>query len=153
MHTITKTLTAALALGTALIGTGAANAQEWGSYRTAYGQAYGQNYNQNYRGGNYRDPREQDAINRELVQSTCSGQRANALEIRLRDERRNGRLNDWDARKIQNAIDQVQYRERRECSEHDFRAARDIGKEYVRIRAWMDQESGRYRGGYRGHRR
>jgi hypothetical protein len=157
MHTITKTLTAALALGTAVLAGSAASAQGWNTYNSGYGQVYGQGYDQGYGqpygGGGYnntyRDPREQQAINRDLVDSTCSGQRGAALENRLRSEVQYGRLNPGIARQMHDSIDQLQSRERRECSENDYRSARDIGKEYIRIRAWIDQETGGYRGNNR----
>ena len=70
------------------------------------------------------------------------------LENRLRLEVNRGQINGWTARRIQSAINDLQYQERHECSERDFHSARDIGKDYIRIRAWIDQESGGNRGGY-----
>lgn len=153
MKTTTKIMTAALALGSALVSTGSASAQGWGGRDRGYEPSYNQGYNQSYGGGYggyYRDPREQAAINRQLVDTTCSGQRGAMLENRLRLEVNRGQINGWTARRIQSSIYQLRDQERRECSQRDFRSARDIGKDYIRIRAWIDQETGGYRPvGYR----
>lgn len=138
MNTITKVLTTALALGSAVATTGAASAQDW---RGGYGDGYGYS-------DAWRSPHEQRQIDRYLVDSTCSGQRGYQLENRLRSEVSRGGIDRWTAGRIQTAIDNLQNQERHECRERDFSSARDIGKDYIRIRAWIDQESGGYRGGY-----
>ena len=143
MNTISKSLVAALALSSALAGAGTANAQAWQGQR--YGNGYGNGYGYD---NTYRDPREQASINHYLVDSTCSGQRGLAMENRLRMEVNQRQIDGRTAQRIQTAIDDLQNQERRECSEHDFQSARDIGKDYIRIRAWIDQETGGYRGGY-----
>ena len=149
MNTIFKSLIAAITLGSALAGAGTANAQSWGG--PSYGNGYGNGYGQSYGGGGYyRAPREQASINRYLVDSTCSGQRGFALENRLRMEVNRGQIGGYTAQRIQTAIDDLQNQERHECRERDFHSARDIGKDYIRIRAWIDQETGGYRGGSNG---
>ncbi len=139
MNTISKSLIAAITLASALAVAGPASAQSW------RGQGYGNGYGY---GDTYRDPREQASINRYLVDTTCSGQRGYMIENRLRTEVNHGQINDWTARRIQTAIDDLQDRERHECAERDFESAREIGKDYIRIRAWIDQETGGYRGRY-----
>ncbi|WP_298192257.1 histidine kinase [Novosphingobium sp.] len=142
MKTISKVLTTALALGSALAIGGAASAQDWRG--PGYGYGYGSGY-----GGYQRDPREQGQIDRYLVDSTCSGQRAYLLENRLRREVGSGQIDRRTASRIQRSIDDLQDHERHECRERDFASARDIGKSYIQIRAWIDRESGRYpAGGY-----
>lgn len=147
MNTMIKTMTAALALGGALVSTGAANAQSWGRPASGYGNGHA-GYGNGFGGNGYRDPREQAAINRELVNSTCSGQRGQLMENRLRYEVNRGQIDVRTAGRIQTAIDRLQFQERRECREGDFQSARNIGKDYIQLRVWIDQELGRYRGGY-----
>jgi len=144
MNTMSKSLIAALALGSAVAGAGTANAHGWNNPRYGYGNSYG-----GY-GGYNRDPREQGQIDRYLVDSTCSGQRGYQLENRLRMETDRGEIDGYTARRIQSAIDDLQDQERHECSERDFSSAREIGKDYIRIRAWIDSETGGYRGNYGG---
>ncbi len=146
MKTISKSLLAALALCSALAGAAPASAQSWRGQN--YGYGYSNGYNNGY--NNWRHPREQAQIDRYLVDSTCSGQRGFMLENRLRRELDRGQINNWTARRIQSAINDLQNQERRECRERDFHSARDIGKDYIRIRAWLDDETGRYRGGNGG---
>ena len=69
------------------------------------------------------------------------------LENRLRREVDRGQINNWTARRIQSAINDLQRQEQHECRERDFHSARDIGKDYIRLRAWLDEETGRYRAG------
>jgi hypothetical protein len=149
MNTMSKSLIAALALVGGLAGAGTASAQRWNGndYGNGYGNSYGNSYGNGY-GDSWRHPREQAAINRYLVDSTCSGQRGAMLENRLRLEVNRGQIGGGTARRIQSAINDLQYQERHECSERDYQSARDIGKDYIRIRAWIDQESGGNRGGY-----
>lgn len=154
MNRISKSFIAALAMGSALAGAGTANAQSWGDRDFGHDRGWsddgGNGWNNDWQqgGGNRRHPREQAAINRYLVDSTCSGQRGFMLENRLRLEINRGQIGGRTARRIQNAIDNLQDAERHECRERDFNSARDIGKSYVQIRAWIDQETGRYGGGY-----
>ncbi|KUR70262.1 hypothetical protein AQZ52_15515 [Novosphingobium fuchskuhlense] len=144
MNTISKVLTAALALGSAVALGGTANAQDWrGGYGNGNGYGNGYGYS-----NSWRSPREQASIDRYLVDSTCSGQRGYQLENRLRLEVSRGGIDRWTAGRIQTAIDDLQDQEQHECRERDFSSARDIGKNYIRIRAWIDQESGSYRGNY-----
>jgi len=133
MKNLTKITMAALALGSAVVAAAPASAQDW---RGGYGNTW-------------RSPREQGQINRYLVDSTCSGQRGYMVENRLRLEVNRGTIDRWTARRIQTAIDDLQDQERHECRERDFSSAREIGKDYIRIRAWIDQESGNYRGYWR----
>ncbi len=127
MKTITKTLTAALALGGAMAMSGCASAQEW------RGQGYGPEW---------RSPREQAAYVQMQVDNTCSGQRGYNLESRLRDAVDRGRVNRWTAGRIQSAIDNLQYSERHECREGDYRSVHGISREYNRISAWIGREAG-----------
>jgi hypothetical protein len=142
MKTTIKVLATALALGSATAMGGAASAHDWRGPGYGYGYGYGGGY-----GGYYRSPREQGQIDRYLVDSTCSGQRAYMLENRLRREVGSGQIDRWTAARIQRSIDDLQDHERHECREGDYAAAREIGKGYIRIRAWIDEESGQYPGG------
>lgn len=135
-----KKITAGLVLGAALLAGGAAQAQSWGNYDRGYGNGYGYQ----------RDWREQRDIDRTLVESTCSGQRGQAIEARLQREVWEGDIDRRTAARLQWEIDRLQDRERHECRERDFREARDIGKQYVRIRALIDQQTG---DGYRSRGR
>ena len=141
MNSFLKITTAALALGSALTMTGTASAHEW---RGGYNNGWNGGWN-----GGWRSPREQGQIDNYLVDSTCSGQRGYMVENRLRLEVNRGTIDRWTARRIQTAIDDLQDQERHECRERDFSSAREIGKDYIRIRAWIDQESGNYRGYWR----
>ena len=140
MNSFLKITTAALALGSALTMTGTASAHEW---RGGYNNGWNGGWN-----GGWRSPREQGQIDNYLVDSTCSGQRGYMVENRLRLEVNRGTIDRWTARRIQTAIDDLQDRERHECAERDFESAREIGKDYIRIRAWIDQETGGYRDRY-----
>jgi hypothetical protein len=132
MSIISKSLIAALAMGAALAGTGTASAQSWGGH--GYGGGYG-----------YSDSwRQPGPGNRNLVAATCSGQRGMQLENRLRFKMSRGRIDPRTARRIDRAIDRLQYREFHECREGDFRAARNIGREYNRIDRWIDAEIRRF---------
>jgi hypothetical protein len=138
MKTMTKVLTTALALGSAVAMSGAASANDWRGPGYGYGGGYG---------GYFRSPREQNQIDRYLVDSTCSGRRAFLLENRLRREVVSGQIDRRTAARIQRSIDDLQDHERHECRERDFASAHDIGKSYIQIRAWIGRESGRYAGG------
>ncbi|MFM9936379.1 MAG: hypothetical protein ACKVOL_09280 [Novosphingobium sp.] len=140
MSTITKTLTAALALAGALVSTGAASAHDWNG--GASWQNGGYAYYQPTFGPSPRD--------RYLAETTCSGQRGFTLENRLRIKVDRGQISPWTAGRIQRAIDGLQFKERHECREGDFRAARNIGQDYLRINTWIDRETGGYRGGWYG---
>jgi hypothetical protein len=137
MRLISKSLLAALAMGAALAGAGTASAQQWG------GQSWG-----GHGGGyGYSDSwRHPGPAGRNLVAATCSGQRGMQLENRLRFKLNRGRIDFRTARRIDRAIDRLQYREFHECREGDFRAARNIGREYNRIDRWIDREIDRFHG-------
>jgi len=142
MNGFLKITTAAIALGSALTMTATASAHEWrGGYNSGWN---GGGWN-----GGWRSPREQGQIDGYLVDSTCSGQRGYMVENRLRSEVYRGTIDRRTARRIQDAIDDLQDQERHECGERDFRSAREIGKEYIRIRAWIDRETGNYDGYWR----
>ncbi|OYW46209.1 MAG: hypothetical protein B7Z36_05330 [Novosphingobium sp. 12-63-9] len=117
----TKTVVGGLVLGAAMLASGAASAQDW------RGNGYG-----------YRDQR---AIDAELIGSTCSGQRGQAMENHLNREVRDGRINRYKASQIHRQIDQLQYREQIECRQRDWGAARNIGKDYISLRVWIDREA------------
>lgn len=136
MSLISKSMIAALAIGAALAGAGTASAQSWGGGSWG-GQGYGGGYGYS---DSWRHP---GPGNRNLVAATCSGQRGMQLENRLRYKLSRGRIDFRTARRIDRAIDRLQYREYHECREGDFRAARNIGREYNRIDRWIDFEIGR----------
>ena len=86
-------------------------------------------------------------FDRYAVLSTGSGQRAFLLENRRRGEVGSDPIDRRTAARIQRSIDDLRDHARHECRERDFASARDIGKSYIQIRAWIDRESGRYAGG------
>jgi hypothetical protein len=137
-----KTITTALVLAGTVATAGAASAQSWG-YDRDYGRGYGRSW------------QDQRQIDRYLVESTCSGQRGQALEARLWREYREGDISRADAQRIQYSIDRLQDKERHECRERDFREARDIGKRYIQLRARIDDLASRrgygWNNGYRGN--
>lgn len=135
MKTNLKAITSGLVLGAALFIVPAASAHDWRDHGGGLG------FN-----GDYRDQR-----NGFLVQTTCSGERGNRTQNYLNREIWNGNLDRWTARRIQRDIDRLRYREEHECREGDFRSARNIGQEYIRVREWIDSESNRYNRGW--HRR
>lgn len=142
MKTMTKTLTAAaLALCGTVLSAGTASAQPWN--HAGYGSGYGGYGGYGGYRSNYRDPREEAARDQYLVDTTCSGRRAYSLQTRLQTEVEQGQINNWTARRIQSAINDLQARERYECRARNYYSARDIGKAYVRLRGWLDIESGR----------
>jgi hypothetical protein len=123
-----KSLTMTLAVGASLLTGAAAQAHEWNTW--------GRN------DGYQRDWRDQRGMDRDLIQSTCSGERGYNLEVRLQREVREGDIDRGSARRIQREIDRLQNKERHECREGDFREVRDISNGYIRLRAWIDRESG-----------
>jgi hypothetical protein len=139
MNRLSKTLAAALALGSAVTMTGTASAHDWNRPGYGYSQPYG---------GGYGDQRvrQRAAYSRYLVGTTCSGQRGATLEHHLRFQYNLGRVDRWTAGRIQTAIDRLQWREQHECGEGDWRAAGRIGREYQRISRWITDVSGP--GGY-----
>ena len=138
MNRLSKTLAAALALGSAVTMTGTASAHDWD--RPGYG------YSQPYGGYGDQRARQRAAYSRYLVGTTCSGQRGATLEHHLRFQYNLGRVDRWTAGRIQTAIDRLQWREQHECGEGDWRAAGRIGREYQRISRWITDVSGP--GGY-----
>ncbi|OYU36127.1 hypothetical protein [Novosphingobium sp. PASSN1] len=127
MKTMTKVLTAAIALGSAVGMAGTASANHW-------------------RGPGYASSWQQPSGNRYLVETTCSGHRAYWAQSRLQVSLERGQIDPWSARRIQTAIDRLQYREEHECREGDYRAAQVIGREYNRIGDWIAREAASYRG-------
>ena len=123
MKTFSKILTAALALGGAMTMTGAANAHDWNERGNGWG-----GYSQPYGGGWDRAARQKAEFNRYLVDTTCSGQRGYTLEHHLRFQMNRGLIDGWTGQRIQNAINRLQWRERHECREGDYRAAGRIGE-------------------------
>jgi hypothetical protein len=139
MNRISKTLTAALALGGALVSTGSASAQPWGN--PGYAQsAYGAGYEHAYY--DRRGPSPRDRL---LADTTCSGQRGFVVEHHLHYQMNLGRLHPGTAARIQRAINDLQFEEKRECRQRDFAGARNIGAQYMRIAAWIDREALGYR--------
>src|SRR5690348_10649869 len=51
------------------------------------------------------------------VQAVCSAQRGYALENRLRHEESEGEIDPYAAARIHQAIDRLEYQQRRECAE------------------------------------
>ncbi len=140
MKTNLKTIPRGFALCAALfIGT-AANAHDWHNHSGRYGNGGGYGFQGDHRNGEYRDGY--------LVNATCSGDQGFRIQNRLSREVQNGNLDRRTSRRIQRDIDRLRFREEHECREGDFRAARNIGREYIRIRQWIDQESGRYNSGW-----
>ncbi|MBX9883996.1 MAG: histidine kinase [Novosphingobium sp.] len=135
MKTMTRVLAATLALGSAVAMSGSAHAHDWRGNGWGYDQPWGGGW----QGG------------RGDFGGTCSGQRGYGLERALRFKTSRGLIDFRAARRIQGAIDRLQWREQHECSEGDWRAVRRINREYDRIDQWIDEEAGRYRGGYWDH--
>ncbi len=143
MKTMTKVLTTALALGSAVTISGAASAQDW------HGPGYGGGHESGYDWGGGPDGswRDRQPVDRRLAYTTCTGKRGYWMESRLQAARERGQI-DWrTARRIQKSIDRLQWREQHECSEGDYRAATRIGLEYDRIGAWIARESASYGNG------
>ncbi len=128
MKTNLKAITSALVLGAALLIGPAASAQ-----------------------GSYRNVDHGFQRNAFLVQTTCSGERGFHTQNRLTRAVRSGALDRGTARRIQRDIDRLRFRETRECRQGDLRSARNIGREYGRINAWIDSASDRFNRGW--HRR
>ena len=137
MKTMTKVLTAALALGGAMTMSGCANAHDWRG--PGYGPGYG--YAQPHGGGWDGAARNRAAFNDYVVDTTCSGQRGFTLEHHLRFQMNRGLIDGWTGQRIQNAINRLQWRERHECREGDYRAAGRIGREYMRIGQWIEKSA------------
>jgi len=135
MTTNLKAIASAMVLGATLLIGPAASAHDWRGYSGGFG------FN-----GSFGDPR--DTF---LVQSTCSGESGYRVQNRLNRAIQNGSLERWTARRIQRDIDRLRGREAHECREGDFRSARKIGQEYIRVRDWIDTESSWYGPGW--HRR
>lgn len=104
-----------------------------------YPQSYGYN---GYGYGGYRGYAGYGMDTR--VQSVCSGQRAIALENRLRHEQREGEMNPYAAARIHQAIDQLEDQQRRECAEGDWRSIARIGSRFDRIGQWIESAAHGY---------
>jgi hypothetical protein len=133
MTTITRVLAAALALGGAMTISGCANAHDWHGPGHGYAQPHGG-------GWNGAGP-SRAGFNHHVVETTCSGQRGFTLERNLRVQMNRGLIDGWTGQRIQNAINRLQWRERHECREGDYRAASRIGREYTRIGQWIDKSA------------
>jgi hypothetical protein len=72
------------------------------------------------------------------VQALCSGQRGYALESRLRHEESEGEIDPYAAARIHQAIDRLEYQQRHECEEGDWRSIARIGSRYDRIGQWIE---------------
>lgn len=72
------------------------------------------------------------------VRAVCSGQRAYALENRLRHELREGEMDPYAAARIHQAIDRLEDQQRHECAEGDWRSIARIGSRYDRIDQWIE---------------
>lgn len=118
-----KAITLAMAAG-ALASATAAQAQGWGVYigsRPTYGYAS--------RGDDW------------AARSVCSGERARALEGRLRHEQNEGEIDPATADRMHDAIDRLEDRSRDECEEGDRRAIWGISQRFDRIQSWMENEA------------
>ena len=71
-------------------------------------------------------------------QAVCSGQRAYALENRLRHEQQEGEMNPYVAARIHQAIDRLEDQQRHECAEGDWRSIARIGSRFDRIGQWIE---------------
>lgn len=101
-----------------------------------YPQPYGYNgYGYGRYGGYGMDGR---------VQTVCSGQRAHALEGRLRHEEREGEIDPYAAARIHQAIDRLEGQQRQECAERDWRSIAGISSRYDRIEQWIETSAHRY---------
>jgi len=78
------------------------------------------------------------------VESVCSGQRAYALESRLRHEEREGEIDPYAAARIHQAIDRLEDQQRHECAEGDWRSIAAIGSRYDRIGQWIETSAHGY---------
>ena len=121
-----KALTIVLA-GTLMSIGQTAQAQSWGVYIG--------------NGGGYGQPRQYWGGDDRLVRSVCSGQRAYALESRLRHEEVEDEIDPDDARRIHFAIDRLEAKQQHECEEGDWRAIREISYRYDRIGQWINEEA------------
>jgi hypothetical protein len=117
--------------GVALVVSGSANAQDWGS---SYGSS-GYGYERGYGSGYY------DRDDDRTARTICSGQRAHGLEARLRHERDEGEIDGDTARRIHATIDRLEDRQRHECAEGDDRAIAAISDRYDRIEQWIGAEA------------
>lgn len=79
------------------------------------------------------------------VQAICSGQRGYALEGRLRHEQQEGEIDPYTADRIHQAIDRLEYKQRHECAEGDWRSIARIGSRYDRIAQWIETSAHGYR--------
>lgn len=131
MTTMTRVLAAALALGGAMTISGCANAHDWHGPGYGYAHPHGSGWNGAGPSG--------AGFNHHVVETTCSGQRGFTLERNLRVQMDRGLIDGWTGQRIQNAINRLQWRERHECREGDYRAASRIGREYMRIDQWIDK--------------
>lgn len=121
-----KTMAVILAGSTVTISY-AAQAPSWGAYVGT--------------GGGYRAAQHYGDDGDGFVRSVCSGQRAHALESRLRHEQDEDEIDDGVARRIHFAIDRLETRQEPECDEGDWRAIRDIAYRYDRIGDWIRNEA------------
>ena len=134
MKNFLKTIPRGLALCAVLLIGSAASAHDWRNHGGGYG------FQGDHRNSDYPDGY--------LVRATCSGDQGFRIQNRLSREVQNGNLDRRIARGIQRDIDRLRYREAHECREGDLRAARNIGRGYIRVRERIDHESGRYKGGW-----
>jgi len=79
------------------------------------------------------------------VQAVCSGQRGYVLESRLRHEESEGEIDPYAATRIHQTIDRLEYQQRHECAEGDWRSIARIGSRYDRIGQWIETASHGYR--------
>ena len=127
MKTMTKVLTTALAISSAMIVSGNASAHD--------GRANGWGYEQRL-GGGWQGGRGNFG-------GTCSGQRGYGLERELRLKTSRGLIDYRMAQRIQRDIDRLQWKEQHECAEGDWRAIGKINRDYDRIDHWIDEAAGR----------
>ncbi|MGZ3172069.1 MAG: histidine kinase [Croceibacterium sp.] len=126
-----RKIATAILLGAGLMAAPAAHAQSWGVY---VGNAPG--YDRYGRG----DWQRGDG-------GVCSGQRAHALEAKLRHEYRENEISDWEATRMQRQIDRLEQKQYRECREGDWRAVQRISFQFDQIDRWIEQ---RAHGGWDG---
>ena len=132
-----KVLTTALAAAGIAAAAGTAQAQAWDG-NDGYNRYGGYDRGGGYY-NRYRDPYETD---QRLISTTCSGERGANMQNRLDMAMRDRAISPDDARRIGSQIDRLRQREAHECNEGDWGSARSIGRDYVRLRAYMDSVTG-----------
>ena len=145
-----RTFITVLCAASAFAGAAPAVAQSYSPYGwqgSGYyqGADYNRGYDQRYDNGyNRRSPEYQRQIDRTVAETTCSGQRGEAMAHRLDMAMRDRAISPGAAQQMESELRRLRDREQHECGERDWNGAVATGKDYIRLRAWFDQET-RYR--------